>query len=187
MIVCWRAGLERTEAAQKLALLSTEQGDVDKGFRPGEHREQTEKKDLVERVGYLALLARILQVFEIAQKNNRLVECGTIRRRVVHGCPPLSKSRSPMDSALYRVVTYSFTRLPCGCRSLFLPDSTSMCSDSSFPPGRPNVPVKRLPLRFQAQPGDAPPVCRSSEVLKVSARGVSGLGLEAQRETFDRH
>ena len=46
-----------------------------------------------------------------------------------------------------------------------------MCSDSSFPPGRPNVPVNRLPLRFQAQPGDALPVCRSSEVLKVGARG----------------
>src|SRR3954466_6219423 len=113
MIVCWRAVLEWTEAAQKLALLATEQGDVDKGFRPGEHREQTEKEDLVERVGYLALLARVLQVFEIAQKNNRLVECGTIRRRVVHGCPPLSEPRRPMDSALYRVVTYSFTRLPC--------------------------------------------------------------------------
>src|SRR3954469_20554426 len=113
MIVCWRAVLEGTEAAQKLALLATEQGDVDKGFRPGEHREQTEKEDLVERVGYLALLARVLQVFEIAQKNNRLVECGTIRRRVVHGCPPLSEPRRPMDSALYRVVTYSFTRLPC--------------------------------------------------------------------------
>src|SRR3954449_11523184 len=115
MIVCWRAVLEWTEAAQKLALLATEQGDVDKGFRPGEHREQTEKEDLVERVGYLALLARVLQVFEIAQKNNRLVECGTIRRRVVHGCPPLSEPRRPMDSALYRVVTYSFTRLPCSC------------------------------------------------------------------------
>src|SRR4051794_34488776 len=112
MIVCWRAVLEGTEAAQKLALLATEQGDVDKGFRPGEHREQTEKEDLVERVGYLALLARILQVFEIAQKNNRLVECGTIRRRVVHGCPPLSEPRRPMASALYRVVTCSFTRLP---------------------------------------------------------------------------
>src|SRR4051812_19383195 len=116
MIVCWRAVLEWTEAAQKLALLATEQGDVDKGFRPGEHREQTEKEDLADRVGYLALLARALQVFEIAQKNNRLVECGTIRRRVVHGCPPLSEPRRPMDSALYRVVTYSFTRLPWGSR-----------------------------------------------------------------------
>src|SRR3954462_8131525 len=46
-----------------------------------------------------------------------------------------------------------------------------MCSDSSFPPGRPNVPVNRLPLRVQAQPGDALPVCRSSEELKVGARG----------------
>ena len=46
-----------------------------------------------------------------------------------------------------------------------------MCSDSSFPPGRPNVPVNRLPLRVQAQPGDALPVYRSSEVLKVGARG----------------
>src|SRR3954471_24498281 len=64
----------------------------------------------------LALLARVLQVFEIDQKNNVLVECRTIRRRVVHGCPPLSEPRRPMDSALYRAVTYSFTRLPCADR-----------------------------------------------------------------------
>src|SRR4051794_20258478 len=137
MIVCWRAVLEGTEAAQKLALLATEQGDVDKGFRPGEHREQTEKEDLVERVGYLALLARVLQVFEIAQKNNRLVKCGTIRRRVVHGCLPLSEPRRPMDSALYRVVTYSFTRLP------WIPSAKYCCSGSLLRLAKGNTTIDR--------------------------------------------
>ena len=49
-----------------------------------------------------------------------------------------------------------------------------MCSDGSFPPGRPNVPVNRLPLRVQAQPGDALLVSRSSEVLKVGAQICTG-------------
>ena len=88
MVVCWRAVLERTEAAQKRAFLAAEQGDIDEGLGPGQHGEQAEKQDLVERVGYLTLLARVLKVFEIAQKNHRLVECGAIRRRVFHGCPP---------------------------------------------------------------------------------------------------
>ena len=87
MIVRWRAVLERAEAAQKLALLAAEQGDIDEGLGPGQHGEQAEQQDLVERVGHLALLARVLQVLEIAQKNHRLGECRTIRRRVFHGCP----------------------------------------------------------------------------------------------------
>ena len=51
------------------------------------------------------------------------------------------------------------------------PSRSDARSDSSFPPGRPNVPVNRLPLRLRAQPGGSLLVCRSPEVLKVSARG----------------
>ena len=105
MIVRRRAVLERPEAAQKLELLAAEQGDIDEGLGPGQHREQAQQQDLVERVGHLALLARVLQVLEMTQKNNRLVECGTIRRRVFHGCPRPANRGVAMDSALYRFVT----------------------------------------------------------------------------------
>jgi hypothetical protein len=33
------------------------------------------------------LLARVMQILAMTQKNQRLVECRTIRRRVFHGCP----------------------------------------------------------------------------------------------------
>jgi hypothetical protein len=65
MVVRWCAVLERTEATQKLAFLAAEQGDIDKCLGPGQHGEQAEQQDLVERVGHLALLARVLQVLEI--------------------------------------------------------------------------------------------------------------------------
>src|SRR4051812_2651937 len=46
------------------------------------------------------------------------------------------------------------------------------CNGSDFPPSRPNVPVKRLPLRLRVKPGDALLVSRDPEVgKKVSARG----------------
>ena len=66
MVVRWCAVLERTEAAQKLAFLAAEQGDIETNvLGPGQHGEQAEQQDLVERVGHLALLARVLQVLEI--------------------------------------------------------------------------------------------------------------------------
>jgi len=113
MVVCWRTVLERTEAAQKLAFLAAEQGDIDEGLGPGQHGEQAEKQDLVERVGYLNLAGEGPSGLEIAQKNDRLVKCGTNpSARLPWLPPPVSESRVAMDSALYRFVTYSFTRLP---------------------------------------------------------------------------
>ena len=73
---------------RRSSFLLPKQGDIDEGLGPGQHREQAQKQDLVERVGHLALLARVTQILEIAQENNRLVECGTIRRCIFHGCPP---------------------------------------------------------------------------------------------------
>src|SRR3954471_6026710 len=54
-----------------------------------------------------------------------------------------------------------------------------MCSDSSFPPSRPNVPVKRLPLRLRVKPGGSLLVSRDPEVGKEGrcaglARGLQG-------------
>jgi hypothetical protein len=59
MVVHRRAVLERAEAAQKVELLAPEQGNIDEGLGPSQYGEQAEKQDLVERVGYLALLARV--------------------------------------------------------------------------------------------------------------------------------
>ena len=87
MVVCRRAVLERPEAAQKFELLAAEQGDIDEGLDPGHYREQAEEGYLIERVCHRALLARVMQILEITQKDQRLVECGTICRRVFHGCP----------------------------------------------------------------------------------------------------
>jgi hypothetical protein len=88
------AVLERAEAAQQFELFATEQGDVDDGLGPDQHGEQAKQEDLVERIGDLAWLARVFQVFEMTQENHRLVECGTVCRSVVHGCPPQANRRS---------------------------------------------------------------------------------------------
>jgi hypothetical protein len=51
------AVLKRTDAAQKLPFLAAEQGDIDDRLSPGQHGKQAQKQDLVERMGYLAVLA----------------------------------------------------------------------------------------------------------------------------------
>ena len=100
MIVRRRAIRERPEAAQQVELLAAEQGDIGDGFGTGQHGEQAEEQDLVQRVGHLPLLARVLQILEITQKNNGLVECRAIRCRVFHGSSPACESRVAIDSAL---------------------------------------------------------------------------------------
>ena len=57
VIVRRRAIPERPEAAQKLKLLDAEAGDIGEGLRPGQHGEQTQQQDLIERIGHLAGLA----------------------------------------------------------------------------------------------------------------------------------
>ena len=84
MVVCVS---ERPEAAQKSELLAAEQSDIDERLGPSQYGEQAEQEDLIERMGHLALLARVMQILAMTQKNQRLVECRTIRRRVFHGCP----------------------------------------------------------------------------------------------------
>src|ERR1700694_529023 len=86
-----RAVLERTEAAQQRELLGPEQRDLGEALCTRQHRKQTQQQDLIERIGNLALLARVLEVFEIPQKDNRLVECRTVRS-AVHGRRPSCES-----------------------------------------------------------------------------------------------
>jgi hypothetical protein len=68
MTVRRRAILERVDAAQHLELLEAQRGEIDEGFRPGQHRKQADKQALVERLYHLALLARMLQTVGIVQK-----------------------------------------------------------------------------------------------------------------------
>src|SRR6202011_2268963 len=91
VVVRRRAVLERTEAAQQRELLGPEQRDLGEALCTRQHRKQTQQQDLIERIGNLALLARVLEVFEIPQKDNRLVECRTVRS-AVHGRRPSCES-----------------------------------------------------------------------------------------------
>src|ERR1700684_2384373 len=82
-----RAVLERAEAAEKLKFLDAEESDLGKALGSGQHGEQAQEQDLIERVGHLAWLARILESIEIAQKNNGLRKGRTVRGRAVHNRP----------------------------------------------------------------------------------------------------
>jgi hypothetical protein len=66
MVVCVS---ERPEAAQKSELLAAEQSDIDERLGPSQYGEQAEQEDLIERMGHLALLARVMQILAMTQKN----------------------------------------------------------------------------------------------------------------------
>jgi hypothetical protein len=57
-------------------------------------------QNLIERVGHFALLARVAQVFEMTQKDDRFVECTTVRCRAVHCRSPLCESRIGIGSGV---------------------------------------------------------------------------------------
>ena len=81
MIMLRRAVLKRAKAAQEIELLAAEQGDIDDGLGDGQHGKQAEEQDLLEPIGDLALLARVIQILEMTQENHCLVKCGAICRR----------------------------------------------------------------------------------------------------------
>src|SRR5208282_3369056 len=83
---------ERAEAAKKLKFLAAEEGDLGETLGSGQHGEQAQEQDLIERVGHLAWLARVLEVIEITQKDNCFVECRTACCRAVHCRSPSSES-----------------------------------------------------------------------------------------------
>jgi hypothetical protein len=88
VVVRRRAVGERAEAAQQRQLLDAEQRDVGDGFRASQDREQAEQQDFVERVAHLALLAGVLEVLEVAEKDHRFRKRGR-RRRFFHGSFPV--------------------------------------------------------------------------------------------------
>src|SRR5208337_249481 len=91
---------ERAEAAEKRKFLDAEQGDLGESLGTGQYGEQAQEPYLIERIRNLPLLARVMEVLEMTQKDDRFVECPTVRCRVVHCRSPLSESRIGIDSAL---------------------------------------------------------------------------------------
>ncbi len=87
MVVRRRAVGEGAEAAQKVQLLAAEQCDAGDGLRAGQDGDQAEEKDLFQRVVHLPLLAGILQIIEMTQKNYGFVERRAVACRLGHGSP----------------------------------------------------------------------------------------------------
>ena len=107
-----RAIFERAEAAKQCELLDAEQGDLSESLDPGKYPHQTQEQNLIERVSHLPLLARVVEVPEMTQKDNRFVECTAVRCCVAYCRSPPSEPGISIDSAHQRFVTHSFTRLP---------------------------------------------------------------------------
>ncbi len=68
----WRGSAvpERPEAAQKLALLLAEAGDVDDRLGSSEHGQKAQQQDLVQPIHRLPALPWIRQITEMPQKNH---------------------------------------------------------------------------------------------------------------------
>ena len=115
-----RAVAEGTEPAEEIRLLLDGTGDTGEGVRAREDREQTHQQDLIERIHHLAALARIGQVFEMAQENNKFVKSQGLRRRVRHDEPPPIGAKDRHDPEF---VTRFFTRLPWVVGPLILPSA----------------------------------------------------------------
>nr|WP_281433653.1 hypothetical protein [Methylosinus sp. H3A] len=65
MVVRQRAVFEWPEATQQVELFLAEPRDVGEGLRPGQHGEQAQEQDLVERIDDLPGLPAIRHIFEI--------------------------------------------------------------------------------------------------------------------------
>ena len=112
VIVRRRSVAKRPEPAQERELLLAEPGDVDEGLSPGQHRQKAQQKHLIERIHHLAALARVRQILEIAQKDDRFAKRPQSAALRVHRILRQPNQRITTDSALQPFVTHSFTRLP---------------------------------------------------------------------------
>ncbi len=66
VVVRRRPVCERPEATQQVEFLLAESRDIGEGLRPGQHGEQAQEQDLVERIDDLPGLPAIRHIFEIA-------------------------------------------------------------------------------------------------------------------------
>nr|WP_246206830.1 hypothetical protein [Methylocystis heyeri] len=112
VIMCRHSIGERPQAAQEGELLLAKARDVGEGLGAGQHREQAQEQDLIERINDLAGLTRVRHIFEIYKKNRRFDQSRIVRARMVRRPFSVSNQRMSTDSAQFRSVTYFFTRLP---------------------------------------------------------------------------
>ena len=106
-----RAMAKRPEPAQQRDLLLAEPRDINDRLCARQHREQAQQQHLGERIDHLAGLARIRQILEIVQENNRLAKRRQVRTPL-HRSPPHPNQRTTTDSAPHPFVTNFFTRSP---------------------------------------------------------------------------
>jgi len=112
VIVRGRAVAERAEAAEQIPLFHPEDGNIGDGLGARQHGEQAEEKDLLKRVTHFASLPGVVEVLEIAQKNDGFRERLASGCRAVHADFLNANRRKRIESASRWFVTYSFTRSP---------------------------------------------------------------------------
>ncbi|TCS19728.1 hypothetical protein EDC31_1501 [Acidomonas methanolica] len=87
MVMSRRAIPKGPEPAKESEFLAAEKGNVDEGFRPGQHRQKTQEEYLIEGVNNFSGLPFVRQITEITQKTSRLEERFTHSRRIFHLAP----------------------------------------------------------------------------------------------------
>jgi hypothetical protein len=93
LVVRRRAVLEGAKAAQRLKLLLAELGDLHPALGGGQHGHQAKQQHLVERIPYLAGLARVFEALEMLQPLNNLIERPLRLRLGLHHRAVLRESR----------------------------------------------------------------------------------------------
>src|SRR5262249_3772260 len=129
MVVRRRSIPERQEPAKQRDLLLTKSRDIDEGFCPGKHGEQTQQQYLIKRIDDLAALPRVRKIRKITQKNNRFALHRKCRRRL-HRPLHNPNQRAMTDSELQSLVTSEFTRLPWLYRPITLRASRNSAATS---------------------------------------------------------
>ena len=87
-----RSILEGSEAPEKSQFQPAKSGDVGDCFRPGDHGEQAQQQDLVERIFDLAALPGVRQSLEIAKEDDRFAKRPGFISRTLHRNPPIGES-----------------------------------------------------------------------------------------------
>jgi hypothetical protein len=88
---------KRPQPPPQFELPVAEPGDVGDRLGTGQHGKQAQQEHLIERVDHLIALARVRQILEMAQENDRLVECTIIHHAIFHRRPPQMSQRTQTD------------------------------------------------------------------------------------------
>ena len=92
VIMGGRPMAKRPKPAQQRDLLFPKPRNVDECLRPRQHRQQAQQQHFGQRIDHLAGLARVRQILEIIQENNRLAKRRQVRTRPLHRSSSASES-----------------------------------------------------------------------------------------------